>query len=78
MLRRMLQALWGPPPPLPPRMRDLLERQDALEGDVAGLRKRVKALEGQISGGMRSNTGVKEREDAPGATDPDIEYPPRR
>lgn len=62
MLRRLLRALWGPAPTPPPRFRDVLERLDALEGDLSGLRKRVKSLEGQASGGRRSNSRPDEPE----------------
>jgi len=68
MLRRLLRALWGPAPSPAPRLREVLERVDALEGDVAGLRKRVKSVEGQLSGGKRANEREEGPEDAPGRT----------
>lgn len=74
MLRRLLQILWGPPPTVQPRIRDILERLDALEGESNGLRKRVKQLEGQISGGKRRHSDQEEPQDAPGdeiSADPD-------
>lgn len=81
MLRRLFRALWGPPPTPPPRIRAVLEQLDELEGVVAGLKKRIKAVEGQISGGKRANAGEPAHEDAPGPTiedQPTLQYPPRR
>lgn len=81
MLRRLFRALWGPAPVSPPKMRDLLERQEELEGEMSGLRKRVKSLEGQLSGGKRANPRDEGPQDAPGDTiedQPGSHYPPRR
>lgn len=79
MLRRLWRALLGPPYSPPPRLRELVERIDALEGDVSGLRRRVKTVEGQISGGKRGDGAAAASQDAPGATigEPDdIQVPP--
>lgn len=82
MLRRLLQALWGPPAPLPPRVRDLVERLDALEGGLSGLRRRVSTLEGQLTGGRRRNAHSSEPEppelehDVPDPDQLEISAPP--
>lgn len=79
VLRRFWRFLLGPVPTPVPRIRDLFERQDALEGEISGLRVRIKVLEGQVSGGKRRNKGEAAAQDALELTNGDrgeVEMPP--
>jgi hypothetical protein len=61
-------------------LRAVIEQLDDLEGTVAGLKKRVKKLEGTISGGERADPEPATHEVAPERTiedHPDISPPPR-
>lgn len=74
----LLRRLFGPPPTPPPRLRDVIERLDGLEADVAGLRKRLIKIQGLVTGGMRRE---EEAQDATGDTNGDravSQGPPNR
>lgn len=62
-----LRRLLAPAPAASPRLRDLMERVDELEGDQQGLRTRIKKLEGRVSAMMREDV-AETAEDAPERT----------
>lgn len=61
-----------PPRPVPPKVRDLVDRLEGVEDDIEHLRERLTRLTGRKTGGEK-------RQDAPGRTngpEPGVEVPP--
>lgn len=71
------KRLFGPDPAPQPRMRDVLERLDVLEGDVGGLRKRVNQLSGLVTGAMRREKEAQEPAGPTNGEEPEVQYPPQ-
>ena len=76
VIQGFFRRLFGIPLDKPVRYRDVMERLEALDADVAALRKRLNKLQGIVTGGMR-------HEDAPEPTidmraDPRVPLPPAR
>lgn len=67
----LLRRLFGLPLDPAPRYRDLVERLDLLEADMTGLMKRVKKLQGIVTGGIRHAAEEESPDDAPPRTNGD-------